>query len=149
MQRRDFIKGSLLLTGGGMVLLNPLSSFGAGGEVPNSIDLINLFRDPESRYRPFVRWWWNGDKIEAGELIRELKLLKEAGIGGVEINPISFPSTGDDLGKKSLTWLSDEWIELLQLTFAEARKLDMTCDLIAVRDGLMAPKPCPMMNEPR
>ncbi len=130
MQRRDFIKGSLLLTGGGMVLLNPLSSFGAGGEVPNSIDLINLFRDPESRYRPFVRWWWNGDKIEAGELIRELKLLKEAGIGGVEINPISFPSTGDDLGKKSLTWLSDEWIELLQLTFAEARKLDMTCDLI-------------------
>ncbi len=132
MQRRDFIKGSLLLTGGGMIGLNPLTgqAIGAPGELKERIDLMNLFRNPESRYRPFVRWWWNGDKIEAGELIREMHLLKEAGIGGVEINPISFPSTGDDLGKKSLTWLSDEWIDLLQLTFKEARKLDLTCDLI-------------------
>lgn len=130
MQRRDFIKGSLLLTGGGMILLNPLSALGTMNEPSDSIGLAQRFRDPESRYRPFVRWWWNGDKIEAGELIRELKLLKEAGIGGVEINPIAFPSTGDDLGKKSLTWLSEEWIELLQLTFTEARKLGMTCDLI-------------------
>jgi len=94
------------------------------------IDLYKLFKNPESVYHPFVRWWWNGDKVEAKELIRELHLLKDAGIGGVEINPISFPSTGDDLGKKSLTWLSDEWIGMLQVVFGEAKKLDMTCDLI-------------------
>ena len=64
------------------------------------------------------------------ELQSKLHLLKEAGVGGVEINPISFPRTGDDMGKKSLTWLSDEWIDMLQVTFAEAKKLDMTCDLI-------------------
>ncbi len=130
MERRDFIKGSLLLTGGGIIGLNPTYAYGASGEFKTGIDLTNIFRDPESRYRPFVRWWWNGDKIEAGELIRELHLLKDAGIGGVEINPISFPSSGDDLGKKSLTWLSDEWIDMLQVTFAEAKKLDLTCDLI-------------------
>jgi hypothetical protein len=48
----------------------------------------------------------------------------------VEINPISFPSTGDDAGKKSLMWLGDEWINMLQVVFDEAKKLDMTCDLI-------------------
>ena len=92
--------------------------------------LYDQFKDVPARYRPYVRWWWNGDKVEAKELIRELHLLKEAGIGGVEINPISFPSSADDLCKKSLTWLSDEWIDMLQVTFAEAKKLDMTCDLL-------------------
>ena len=43
-------------------------------------------------YQPFVRWWWNGDKVEKDEITRELRLLKEAGIGSVEINPIKFPA---------------------------------------------------------
>lgn len=97
---------------------------------PTSAELYRQFRNPDNNYRPFVRWWWNGDKVEAEELIRELHLLKEAGIGGVEINPISFPAKEDPLNKKALTWLSDEWIEMLQVVFDEAKKLDMTCDLI-------------------
>ena len=49
--------------------------------------------------RPFVRWWWNGDKVDTVELKRELHLLHDAGIGGVEINPIEFPSKRcDSLG---------------------------------------------------
>jgi len=95
-------------------------------------DLYELFKNPGLSYHPFVRWWWNGNKVEAGELIRELRLLKVAGIGGVEINPIEFPTRfeGDDLGKPSLKWLSDEWIEMLRIVFEEARSLKMTCDLI-------------------
>ena len=83
-------------------------------------------------YRPFVRWWWNGNKVEEAELIRELRLLKEVGIGGVEINPVKFPSRsdGDDMGKPSLQWLSDEWLRMLQTVFNEAKSLGMTCDLI-------------------
>ena len=38
--------------------------------------------------RPWVRWWWNGDKVDTLELKRELLHLYEACIGGVEINPI-------------------------------------------------------------
>ncbi len=93
-------------------------------------DLYSMFKNPGSQYHPFVRWWWNGNKIEKNEIIRQLHLLKQAGIGGVEINPIAFPTTGDDLGIKSLRWLSDEWIEMLQVAFSEAKKLNMTCDLI-------------------
>ena len=92
--------------------------------------LYEGFRQPTSEYRPFVRWWWNGDKVEADELVRELRLLKEAGIGGVEINPIAFPSYCDSIGRPSLNWLSPEWIDMLEVCFDEADSLDMTCDLL-------------------
>jgi hypothetical protein len=93
-------------------------------------DYFKLFQRPGASYHPFVRWWWNGDKVEAKELIRELHLLKAAGVGGVEINPVKFPGDTDDLGVKSLTWLSDEWIDALKATLDEAKKLGMSCDLI-------------------
>lgn len=98
--------------------------------VESGAGLYQIFKDPEAIYRPFVRWWWNGDKVEKTELARELRLMKEAGIGGVEINPIKFPARTDDLGKPSIQWLSPEWIDLLQFTFKEAESLGLTCDLI-------------------
>ncbi|MDR1814483.1 MAG: hypothetical protein LBR18_06505, partial [Tannerella sp.] len=66
--------------------------------------LYELFRNPPATAKPFVRWWWNGDKLSAKEIVRELDVMKAAGIGGVEINPIAFPG-GDDLGIPSLPWL--------------------------------------------
>ncbi len=84
----------------------------------------------EDSCRPFVRWWWNGDKLQKEEITRELELLKDAGIGGVEINPIEFPSKVDTSGIKSLVWLSDEWIDMLKYTFDEALRIGLTCDLI-------------------
>ncbi len=81
--------------------------------------------------RPWVRWWWNGDKVDTLELKRELLLLYEAGIGGVEINPIEFPAKRcDSLGVASLKWLSNEWIEALAATLREAKRLGMGCDLL-------------------
>jgi hypothetical protein len=135
MNRRNFISQSALVTSAtylaGTIPLFPPILFPSGGK-DKAIDLYELFRNPGLNYHPFVRWWWNGDKVEAGEIIRELRLLKAAGIGGVEINPVEFPtrSEGDDLGKPSLKWLSDEWIDMLKVAFAEAKSLGMTCDLI-------------------
>ena len=99
-------------------------------DTPAAGQLYSEFRQPASQYHPFVRWWWNGNKVEADELVREMRLLKEAGIGGVEINPVAFPSYSDSIGKRSLQWLSKEWIGMLQVCFDEAKRLDMTCDLI-------------------
>lgn len=96
----------------------------------SSRQLYSQFQNPDTRYRPFVRWWWNGDRVNAGELVRELHVMKEAGIGGVEINPISFPAGDDTLDTKALKWLSDEWIDMLKVVFDEADKIGMTCDLI-------------------
>lgn len=133
MDRRTFLIRGTSITGGCIVACN-IPLLGADPikhkDLKDKINLSNMFYTPDMNYHPFVRWWWNGNKIEKQEIIRELNLLKEAGVGGVEINPIHFPTTGDDLGIKSVKWLSDEWIEMLQTTFDEAKKLGMTCDLI-------------------
>lgn len=133
MKRRDFLK-QCSIAASGLVLVNVLPSYAHAmlGEdhFPKYKSLFEIFSDPENHYRPFVRWWWNGDKIEKAELARELRVLKDAGIGGVEINPISFPLRTEDTGKPSVEWLSDEWIELLRFTLEEAKSLGMTCDLL-------------------
>ena len=85
MQRRSFIKQSVLWTAGCAVgsRMSLWGTVSAADEVKGTVlrsgELYKLFRDPQSIYRPFVRWWWNGDKVEADELKRELHILKEAG----------------------------------------------------------------------
>ena len=32
--------------------------------------LYAQFQNPDSRYRPFVRWWWNGDAVVGKELVQ-------------------------------------------------------------------------------
>ncbi|MHA4806596.1 glycosyl hydrolase [Flavitalea flava] len=138
MNRRKFLlQGTLLTTG--FTLWKGIPTHAEPGSGPLSLsgqaalsgaDLYRIFKDPAIVHRPFVRWWWNGDKVERTELARELRLMKEAGIGGVEINPIKFPARTDDLGKPAVQWLSPEWIDLLKFTFSEAKSLGLTCDLI-------------------
>ena len=53
--------------------------------------LFTEFQDPPSRFRPFVRWWWNGGCVTEIEVLRQLDLMRDAGIGGVEINTIAMP----------------------------------------------------------
>lgn len=135
MRRRKFISGGALAAAGCLTAgrLNLFAGPPAGSNsMAGKSGLFELFRTPASNYRPFVRWWWNGNKVEPGELVRELRLLKAAGIGGVEINPVQFSSRseGDDLGIPSLTWLSDEWTGMLRVVFDEAKSLGLTCDLI-------------------
>ena len=100
MNRRSFIRNTSLL-GAGLALANLEESF-ASSAFKAKEDWYTLFKNPSMHYRPFVRWWWNGDKVEKGELSRQLRLLKDAGIGGVEINPISFPKRADDMGIPSV-----------------------------------------------
>jgi len=92
--------------------------------------LHESFRNPPAEARPFVRWWWNGDKIEARELDRELDLLKRAGFGGVEINPIAMPENAPDNGAAALVWMSDEWIDLLVHACKKTKDLGMIADMI-------------------
>lgn len=93
-------------------------------------DIYSGFQNPPAEARPFVRWWWNGNKVRAEELERELELLKAAGFGGVEINPIGMP-VGPDNGDKSLVWMSEEWIDMVVHACQKAKDLGMITDMIA------------------
>lgn len=134
MKRKTFLQQSAIFSAASFLMFreNAFSRSIADGLINFTDDyLYQQFKNPATHYRPFVRWWWNGNKIEKSELARELKLLSNAGIGGVEISPISFPSNTDDMGIPAIDWLSDEWIDLLKFTLHEAKKLNMTCDLLA------------------
>lgn len=132
MKRRQFLLQGPVAAAG-LVWSGRLPSM-AGAKTPGTEKepgaLYALFQDPPDRYRPFVRWWWNGDKVNQQELARELEILRQAGIGGVEINPIKFPLTRDELDVPALTWLSPEWIDMLDFALKEARSKGLTADLI-------------------
>ena len=83
MNRRAFLwQGSLVTTGLTLMKMLPVQANKLPLSPPDP-DLYRLFKDPATVHRPFVRWWWNGDKVEKAELARELRLMKDAGIGGV------------------------------------------------------------------
>lgn len=93
-------------------------------------ELFRVFQQPPATARPFVRWWWNGDKLTEKEIVRELDLLHAAGIGGVEVNPIRFPNPDDPLNIPEIEWLSKPWIEMLQTAVQGARERGMIVDSI-------------------
>ena len=96
----------------------------------DSVNLAAVFNNPPPESRPFFRWWWNGDRLSKPEIRRQLQVMKEAGMGGVEINPIAMPEQAQNLLEKPLLWLSDEWIAMLKYTQDEAHKLGLIVDLI-------------------
>ena len=124
--RRDFIKTGIVFTAG--LPLMQACNLITNRKEPD-VDLYAIFRNPPSSAKPFVRWWWNGNKLTDKEILRELDVMLEAGIGGVEINPIAFPG-GDDLGIPSMTWLSPEWIEMVKVALKGAAQRGMICDII-------------------
>jgi hypothetical protein len=128
LNRRKFLEIGSIATISSPFLLQHCSSF----EVPaeKTGELYKMFKDPSTEARLFVRWWWNGDMLTKKELLRELDLIKEAGIGGVEINPIRFPDGCDPAGYTSLEWLSEAWIDMLKVTLAGARERGIICDII-------------------
>jgi len=62
--------------------------------------------------------------------LRELDMLKAAGVGGVEINSIKFPDTSDPLNYKEMNWLSDEWMGMIKVALKGAKERGMICDII-------------------
>ncbi len=95
--------------------------------------LYEVFQQPPAQARPFVRWWWNGNCVTPEEVVREIGVMHEAGIGGFEMNPIARPENAiDEAAKqcKPLTWLSPEWNNVVKIGAETAKKNGMIPDLI-------------------
>src|SRR5512146_764401 len=86
--------------------------------------LQKSFEKPPDDARIMMRWWWFGTSVTRPQLERELRLMKEGGIGGVEVQP-TYPLVLDDakLGIKNLPFLSDEFIDALRFTSGKAKEL--------------------------
>jgi len=93
-------------------------------------DLFSKFINPPPEARTFTRWWWNGDCVEEKEILRELDVMKKAGIGGIEINPISMPATVREVNCDCYDWLSPEWNDMIKKTIEGAEEREIIVDLI-------------------
>lgn len=102
----------------------------AAGAAGRGDALFEGFRDPPAACRPFVRWWWNGNRLEEGELKREIGVLRAAGFGGVEINPVALPGEARKTGPEPAVWMSDRWIGLLAAASGELRRNGMGAEMI-------------------
>ncbi|MDB5002065.1 MAG: family 2 glycoside hydrolase [Mucilaginibacter sp.] len=133
LNRRKFIKLSSATVAGLPLarITKNANWYGFTGEglAPEG-DLYSAFKNPVNTSKPFVRWWWNGNRVVKKEISRELDMLNALGVGGVEINSIRFPDTSDPLNYNECNWLSDEWLDLIEYALAEAKKRGMICDII-------------------
>ena len=103
----------------------------APAAAPGSIaELRQAFEHPPDDARIMMRWWWFGPAVTKPEIERELRLMKEGGIGGVEVQPV-YPLALDDpeQGIRNLPYLSDDFIDALRFTADKARELGLRIDL--------------------
>jgi hypothetical protein len=76
--------------------------------------------------RPWARWWWLGSAVDPQNLDRELTRYKAAGLGGVEITPL-YGAKGWE--SHFITYLSPQWMEMLNHAIAKASSLGMETDM--------------------
>ncbi len=88
------------------------------------------FQSPPNDSRIMMRWWWFGPAVTKAEIERELKTMKDGGIGGVEVQPV-YPLLPDDAkaGIKNIPYLSDEFLDMLKFTADKSKELGMRMDL--------------------
>lgn len=108
------------------------SDFGATLSPESQAEVFDeaLWNNPPIEYWPYVRWWWPGGAVDGGELGREMALLKGIGIGGVEIQPIQFGFTPQEIENdpaiKSVG--TPEFFQKIRVVAAEADNLGMAFD---------------------
>src|SRR4029078_6299554 len=93
-------------------------------------DLQRSFVNPPDEPRIMMRWWWFGPAVTKAELEHEMRVMKEGGIGGFEVQPV-YPLVLDNEaeGTRTLPFLSDGFLDALRFTSEKARELGLRFDL--------------------
>jgi len=76
--------------------------------------------------KPWTRWWWMGSIVNAKDLATEMQKYAAAGLGGLEITPIYGVRGYED---RFIDYLTPQWMEMLEGTLKEARRLDLGVDM--------------------
>jgi len=128
MKRGKYV---LLLAALGLQLLTLASLRAAPSLFLADIDqLQRSFEQPPDDAKIMMRWWWFGPAVTKPQLEREMKFMKEGGIGGFEVQP-TYPLSLDDerAGIKNLKFMSPEFLDALAFTAQKAKELGLRMDL--------------------
>src|ERR1039458_4812368 len=79
--------------------LTLMAGFAFGADLVNVFELRRGFERPPDDARMMVRWWWFGPSVTKPELEREMRFMKEGGIGGFEVQP-TYPLGLDHAAKE-------------------------------------------------
>ena len=111
-------------------LLAVMAGFAFGADPASVLELRRGFERPPDEARMMVRWWWFGPSVTKPELEREMRLMKEGGIGGFEVQP-TYALELDDAAKgiKNLPYMSAEFLDMLTFTGQKAKELGLRMDL--------------------
>src|SRR5579883_1252181 len=78
------------------------------------------FEHPPDDSRIMMRWWWFGPAVKKPELEREMRAMKQGGIGGFEVQPV-YPLEVDG----NFPYLSPEFLDDLHFTADKAKDLGL------------------------
>jgi hypothetical protein len=115
---------------GGITLLL-MMTLPIGAATPATLaELKRAFQNPPDDARILMRWWWFGPAVTKPELEREMRLMKDGGIGGFEVQPV-YPLALDDpeAGFHNSAYMSEEFLDALRFTSQKARELGLRMDL--------------------
>jgi len=99
-----------------------------GSTTAAQIDVMQQsFLAPPDDARIMMRWWWFGPAVDNAQLEHEMRLMKEGGIGGFEVQPV-YPLSLDENIRIS-PFLSPEYLNALRFTADKAKELGLRFDL--------------------
>lgn len=93
-------------------------------------EYLTLLQSPPKEARGWTRWWWYGPCVEKTEIDRELDFMKQAGIGGVELQ-ILYAVEADDpeRGIHNIPFGSPEFYDILDYTSKACESRGMLLDI--------------------
>jgi hypothetical protein len=107
-----------------------VAGFAFGAEPASIAELQRGFERPPDDARMMVRWWWFGPAVTKPELEREMRLMKQGGIGGFEVQPTyALELDNPAKGIRNLPYMSSDFLEALRFTGEKAREIGLRMDL--------------------
>jgi hypothetical protein len=96
------------------------------------VELRTSFENPAASARPMVRWWWPGGDVTDQEIARELRIIKDAGLGGVEIQSFKDglnPNPPGEVARRVDSFLTPAWFNHVKYAIEEGGRLGLDVDL--------------------
>lgn len=87
---------------------------------------LSAYSQTISTAKPWTYWWWMGSAVTKQDIKKQLQTFEKSGLGGVHIIPI-YGVKGAE--KSFITFLSKNWLNVIEYTVAEGKKLGLGVDM--------------------
>jgi hypothetical protein len=101
------------------------------GQTATSPSIRDGFKNPPPQARPKTYWWWLNGNVDTTRLKEELRAMKTAGIGGVDIFEIGVPAYNNpsNMVKAGPAFLGTESLKAIEIAIREATRLKLEVGL--------------------